>query len=275
MNRLLLFARKPAPVQVFWLSYPGGTGLSCIDYRLSDPHIDPPGSEADYAETTLRLPTTYWCYQPGGETPQRSDVPMKTEGMITFGSLTNFAKVGAAALELWAKVLAATPRSRLLMNCPKGTARQRVSERLAGHGIAPDRLDFVSHQPWPQYMETYQRIDIALDPTPYGGGITTCDSLWMGVPVVTLLGRTAVGRGATSVLRNIQLAELIATTPVDYVRIATELARDTDRLMALRGELPSHMQASALMDAREFARDVEAAYRQMWHTTCGAKQSVA
>jgi predicted O-linked N-acetylglucosamine transferase (SPINDLY family) len=264
-NRMLLFARKPGRVQLTYLGYCGTTGLEAMDFRLSDPHLDPPdGDLTVYSEQTIRLPTSYWCYQPGGESPEVSPLPSASGAPVTFGCLNNFAKVSSAAMDLWAKVLAAVPGSRLILNCPAGSHRAVVEEKFVSRGVGADRLEFFAMRPWVDYMRAYHRIDIALDPIPYGGGITTCDALWMGVPVVSLNGGTAVGRGGRTILSNVGLAELLGYSSDDYVRIAAELAGDRQRLTDLRAGLRGRMEQSALMDAKRFTREVEAAYLQMW-----------
>ena len=268
-NRLLVFAHKPAPVQVTYLGYCGSTGMDAMDYRLSDPYLDLSDSDLTiYSEQTIRLPETYWCYRSTGPTPDPSPPPVATAGYLTFGCLNNFAKVSPPALDLWAEILQAVPRSRLFVHCRPGTRLDAMRERFAGKGISPDRLEFPNWQPWLEYVQTYGRIDIALDPFPWGGGITTCDALWMGVPVVSLAGPTAVGRGGASILANVGVPELVARTPEQYVRIAAALAGDLPRLAELRRTLRARMQASPLMDAPRFARNFEAAYRQMWRNWC-------
>jgi len=268
-NRLLVFAHKPAPVQVTYLGYCGSTGMDAMDYRLSDPCLDPSDSDLTiYSEQTIRLPETYWCYGVAGPTPEPSPPPAVTAGYVTFGCLNNIVKVSPPALDLWAEILQAVPRSRLIVHCHPGTRLDVTREQFARKGISPDRLEFPSRRPWHQYVETYGRIDIALDPFPWGGGITTCDALWMGVPVVSLAGRTAVGRGGASILSNVGVPELIARTPQQYVQIATHLAGNLTRLSELRRTLRPRMRASPLMDAPRFARNVEAAYRQMWRNWC-------
>jgi len=270
-NRLVIFAYKPAPVQVTYLGYCGSTGIDAMDYRLSDPYLDPPDSDASvYSEQTFRLPATYWCYGVTGPTPEPSPPPVAAAGYVAFGCLNNPPKVSLPALDLWAEILQAVPRSRLIVHSYPGARLNALRERFAGKGISPDRLEFPVRQPWPQYVQTYGRIDIALDPFPWGGGITTCDALWMGVPVVSLVGRTAVGRGGVGILSNIGVPELIARTPQQYVQIATDLARDLPRLAELRRTLRGRMQASVLMNAPRFAGNVEAAYRQMWRNWCQA-----
>jgi len=272
-NRLLIFAHKPAPVQATYLGYCSSSGMEAMDYRLSDPYMDPSDSDLSvYSERTIRLPETYWCYGVTGPTPDPSPPPAAQGGFLTFGSLNNFVKTSPATLDLWAEILQGLPRSRLIVHSHPGSHLDAVRERLAGKGISPDRLEFPSRQPWPQYVQTYGRIDIALDPFPWGGGITTCDALWMGVPVVSLVGRTAVGRGGASILANVGVPELIAWTPQQYVQIATDLAKDLPRLAELRRTLRARMQASPLMNAPRFARNIEAAYRQMWRNWCSRQR---
>jgi protein O-GlcNAc transferase len=262
-NRLLVFARKPAPVQVTYLGYCGTTGLETMDYRLSDPWFDDADSDLSvYSERTVRLPRSYWCYQPGAATPDIE--PRNPAQLVTFGCLNNFAKVSSASLDLWSRILMATPGSRLILHAPAGHARQDVLDRLTAAGVGADRVEFVAKQPWDTYIRTYQRIDVALDPFPYGGGITTCDALWMGVPVVSLSGKTAVGRGGRSILNNIGLPELVANSPEQYLHIATDLAGDSRRLSNLRHGLRDRMKSSPLMDEAGFTRELEEAYRIMW-----------
>ncbi|MGA2441807.1 MAG: tetratricopeptide repeat protein [Tepidisphaeraceae bacterium] len=270
-NRMLLFARKPAPVQVSYLAYCSTTGLETMDYRLTDPHLDPPGmNDAYYSEKSVRLPETDWCYPLHEQSPEVAPPPALSAGQVTFGCLNNFCKVSAQTLDLWIKLLRATPKSHLILHAKEGSHRQRVWDLLERHGIDRRRLKFVGKVPLSEYFMRYEQIDVGLDPFPYNGGTTTCDALWMGVPVVTLAGRTGVGRAGVSILANIGLPELIAQTPEQYVQIATDLAKDLPRLAELRRTLRARMQASALMDAPRFARNVETAYRQMWRNWCEA-----
>ena len=184
--------------------------------------------------------------------------------------MNNFAKVSPAAAELWMQILEEIPNSGLIIYAHAGSPSwMRCANALARNGIAPERLEFVGRQPWPDYINTYNRIDIALDPFPYNGGITTCDSLYMGVPVVSLSGQTPVGRAGKSILTNVGLPELVARGPEEYVQIAKKLAGDLPRLTELRGTLRERMKASPLMDAKRFARNVEAAYREMWRKWSG------
>jgi protein O-GlcNAc transferase len=268
-NRLLVFARKPAPIQATWLGYPGTIGLSAVDYRISDPYIDPIGqTESDYAEQTIRIPS-YWCYLAIEVTPAVTPLPAEQRGQITFGCLNNFCKVSSTVLDLWAKLLNRTDNSRLIITSHPGQHRQRVKQWFGEQGIDPARIEFVDRLPLQEYLARYGQIDIALDTTPFAGGTTTCDALWMGVPVVTLSGQTAVGRSGVSLLSNVGLPELIARTGEQYVDIAAELAGDLPQLSELRQSLREKMRNSPLMDARRFTKDMEAAYRQIWRELCG------
>jgi protein O-GlcNAc transferase len=267
-SRLSVFARKPAPVQVTYLGYCGTTGLDAIDYRITDPYLDPPGTQQHYSERSAYLPRTYWCYQAPPNAPEPGPLPALATGHITFGCLNNFCKISPPSLAAWCRLLRDVPDSRLLLHSLEGSHRQRVRDVLSGQGIDPQRLDFVAHQPLQQYLDAYHRIDIALDPFPYNGGTTTCDALWMGVPVVSLAGRAAMGRAGLSILSNVGLPELVARDADNYGRIATELACDLPCLVELRSTLRQRMLASPLMDAPAFARDMETAYRTMWRAWC-------
>jgi len=268
-NRLLVFARKPAPVQVCWLAYPGTTGLSTIDYRITDPYLDPPGLyDHCYAEQSIRLPDSFWCYDPLDNQPVVDALPALEKGYVSFGCLNNFCKVNPSVLKIWARVLKAVDHSQLTILAPEGTHRQTALDVLAKEGVAGDRVTFVAQQPRPKYMALYDGIDIGLDTVPYNGHTTSLDSLWMGVPVVTLVGPTVVGRAGLCQLMNLGLPELIASSDEKYVRIAVELAQNLPRLSDLRKTLRGRMRASPLMDAGRFARNLETAYHRMWSTWC-------
>ena len=272
-NRLPIFARKPAPIQVAYLGYAGTTGMEAMDYRLSDPYFDPPDANLNvYREQTVRLPGSYWLYQPMQSAPASSGSPAAEQGFVTFGCLNKFAKASTAALELWPEILLAVPGSRLLLQGAAGFARQSVHDRFARNGVAAERVEFVGLQPCEKYFETFRRIDIALDPFPYGGGISTCDALWMGVPVVTLNGATAVGRGGRSILSHLGLPELVAETPQEYVSKAVALAHDLPRLRELRATLRDRMEHSPLRDAKRHTQEIEDAYREMWRNWLSARQ---
>jgi protein O-GlcNAc transferase len=268
-NSLLMFAQKPAPIQVTYLAYCSTTGLQTIDYRLSDPHLDPIGSdESVYSEQTFRLPETYWCYQPITTPPDIIPPPVSTSASITFGCLNNFCKVSQPTLHTWIDLLRAVPNSNLLLSAHEGAYRQKILNQFSTNGIDPSRIKFVAKVLFSDYFRLYNQIDIALDTFPYAGGTTTCDALWMGVPVVTLIGKTAVGRGGSSILSNLGLPEMTAQSPEDYIRIAANLANNLPRLTQLRSTLRPRMEQSPLMDAARFAKNVEVAYRQMWRNWC-------
>jgi predicted O-linked N-acetylglucosamine transferase (SPINDLY family) len=268
-HRLLTFARRPAPVQVTYLGYCSTTGMQAMNYRLTDPYLDPPAHDVScYAEQSTWLPETYWCYQPAGATPDRGPLPMSETGSVTFGCLNTFSKVSRGALETWRDLLVQIADSRLVLHAHPGSHRDRVAEFFSSSGIEPHRIEFVGYVPRDEYLSQYCRIDIALDPFPYAGGTTTCDALWMGVPVITLAGQTAVGRGGISILSNVGLHDLIARSTEEYIQIASSLAADVNRLQQLRSGLRDRMLASPLCDAPRFARNLESAYRQMWRNWC-------
>jgi predicted O-linked N-acetylglucosamine transferase (SPINDLY family) len=270
-GRLPVFARKPAPVQVAFAGYPGTTGLSAIDYRLTDPYLEPPGADEPVGvERPERLPS-FWCYAPRGDEPAVGPLPAASGPGVTFGCLNNPCKVNDGVVRLWARVLRAVPDSALLMLCPSAAHRRRVEEVLRGEGIDPARLRTTGPLPRAEYLGLFRRIDVALDTVPYNGHTTSLDGLWMGVPVVSRVGRTVVGRAGLSQLTNLGLGELAADSDDAFVRIATGLAGARDRLAALRAGLRERMRASPLTDAPGFARAVEAAYRKMWVRWCAGE----
>ncbi|HVU07303.1 MAG TPA: tetratricopeptide repeat protein [Verrucomicrobiae bacterium] len=263
--RLGVFARKPSPVQVTWMAYPGSTGLTRMDYRLTDAVLDPPGeSDHFYTEQSIRL-ETFWCYEPPANAPAVGPLPADANGYVTFGCLNNFGKVNSGVLEMWREVLSAVPGARLMVLPPKGKATTWLLEKLQ---VEPARVECLPRQAQPQYFALYNRIDLALDPFPYTGHTTTLDGLWMGVPLVTLVGSTVVSRGSLSLLSNLGLSELAVATKGDYVTLATNLANDLPRLRELRAGLRERLERSVLMDADRFARQVELAYRMMWRKWC-------
>jgi predicted O-linked N-acetylglucosamine transferase (SPINDLY family) len=272
-NRLLAFARKPAPVQVTGISYPGTTGLHAVDYRLSDPFLDPlpvggAAAEQFYSERTIHLASSFWCYTSQEQLSPAAELPAQRNGYVTFGSLGSFPKVTQPTLKLWLDVLRNVEGSRLLILAPRGSPRERVLRQFQNGGIDPARIRFLDRQPRRQHMELYHQIDIGLDTFPYNGRTTTLDSLWMGVPVVSMSGRTAVSRIGLSILSNLGLGELCGATPESCIQIATMLARDKQRLMELRSTLRQRMTRSPLADGPRFARDLESCYRSMWSNWC-------
>jgi predicted O-linked N-acetylglucosamine transferase (SPINDLY family) len=268
-GRPLLFARKPAPVQIAWLAYPGTTGLDAIDWRFTDPNLDPPGEHDQwYAEKSYRLPDTFWCYDPLLTWLAVNELPALAAGHVTFGGLNNLMKMNPPSLVRWARVMKELPSSRLLMLAAPGSSRQGMIDLFTQQGVDAGRIDFVARQSRLKYLETYHRIDLSMDMLPYNGHTTSLDSYWMGVPVVTLVGQTVVGRAGLSQLTNLGLTELIAHTEEEFVRITVGLASDVPRLAKLRQELRQRMEQSPLMDARRFARGVESAYRSIWRQWC-------
>ncbi len=275
MNRLLVFARKPAPVQVTWLGYPNTTGLAAMDYRLTDRFADPEGmTERYHTETLLRLPESFSCYRPPDAAPEVGTLPGGERGAVTFGSFNNRSKIGPEVIALWARVLHGVPGSRLMLK-GKGYDDESVQEALLeafrAHGIGEERLRlFGGYDTHAEHLRRYHEIDIALDPFPYNGTTTTCDALWMGVPVVTLAGTTHVARVGVSLLNHLGLTEWIANSAREYVEIAARWATDVQRLAPLRRELRVRMASSPLTDALTFTRHLESAYRSMWQHWCRA-----
>jgi predicted O-linked N-acetylglucosamine transferase (SPINDLY family) len=268
-NRILTFALKPAPVQVCWLAYPGTTGLTTIDYRLTDPFLDPPSeNDSFYSEASYRLPETFWCYDPLTPDLSINPLPALQTGHVTFGSLNIFCKHNPTTWQLWARLLKTVDRSRLTVLADEGSHRAEALNVLEKEGIGRERVTFVSPRPRLEYLRLYQSIDISLDTLPYNGQTTSLDAYWMGVPVITLVGQTAVGRAGLSQLTNLGLTELIANTPDEYVSIAANLANNIPRLSQLRQSLRNRLQASPLMNPTRFARGVEQAYRTMWQRWC-------
>jgi predicted O-linked N-acetylglucosamine transferase (SPINDLY family) len=269
-NRLLTFARKPAPVQVTYLGYQNTTGMSAMDYRLSDAWADPPGWTDEYhTEKLVRLPRAFFCYRPDDVSPQVGPLPALGSGRVTFGAFNNFAKASAAAVEAWLDILAQTPNSRLLLLARGGGRIEDRLSRMAGErGVDPARIEYCTKRPRPAYLELVRQADIALDPFPFNGHTTTCDAIWMGVPVVMLAGQSYATRFGGSVLLNVGLEHFIADSPAAYVEAAVRLASNLSELAELRESLRPTMQASPLLDATGFTRNLEAAYRNMWRAWC-------
>ena len=273
-HRLLIFACRPAPIQVSYLGYPSTTGLTTIDYRLTDLLADPPGTtDSHFTERLIRLPHTAWCFQAPSQTPPVGPLPAVRNGCITFGSLNNFTKVNEPLVKCWASILHRIPGSHLLLKAialNSHPVRDRIRHFMSGLGISADRLKLHGSVPIHEHFAFYNRIDIALDTFPYHGTTTTCEAMWMGVPVVTRAGASHVSRVGVSLLTNVGLTELIANGPDQYVEKAVDLAGDPERLMELHTSLRRRMQESPLMNAAGFVRDVETAYRDMWHRWCAA-----
>ncbi len=267
-NRMRLFARKPAPVQATYLAYAGTSGLPAIDYRITDRYLDPPeDGPGPYSERSVRI-DSYWCYQGPADAPEIGPLPALLNRHVTFGCLNTFTKVSPEALEVWCRILGAVPDSRLVLHAETGRYLDRTREFVRARNVDPARIEFRPKMRMGDYLAVYNAIDIALDPFPYAGGTTSCDAMWMGVPVVTLAGQTAVGRAGVSLLNQLRLTELIGRSADEYVTLASDLARDIPRLSELRRTLRYRMVDSPLCDAPAFARSMEEAYRTMWREWC-------
>ena len=272
-NRLTAFALRPAPVQVSWLGYFNTTGMKAIDYVLMDAETVPEGAERWFTEEVIHLPAGRFCYGPPEDAPPVAPPPVEERGRVTFASFNNLTKVGAEVVGLWARILDALPSSRLVLkwrSLGDAAVRDRYQAWFAAEGIEPNRIELQGASPHAEMLAAYGGVDVALDPFPFSGGVTSCEALWMGVPVVTWPGARPVSRQTAGFLRALGLAELIAADREDYVAIAAGLARDRDGLTALRAGLRARMAASPLCDGVRFTRHLEAAYRDMWRRWCAS-----
>jgi predicted O-linked N-acetylglucosamine transferase (SPINDLY family) len=271
INRLLVFARKPAPVQMTWMGYVGTTGLTAIDYLIADRYEVPPEADAFTVERVLRLPNGYVCYDPPANAPAVSLSPAVTQGHVTFGSFSNLAKINADVVAVWSRILARVVGSRMLLKyagLDSPAARQRLTTMFARHDIGPQRIELAGWSPHADALAQYNRVDVALDPFPYGGGLTTCEALWMGVPVVTCPGATFASRHALAHLSNVGFTETIAADFDEYVEIAVKLAADLEHLHALRTALRQQVAASPLCDGARFAANLATLLRAAWRNWC-------
>ncbi|MGQ9837221.1 MAG: tetratricopeptide repeat protein [Cyanobacteriota bacterium] len=270
-NRLNVLALKPAPLQATYLGYPDTTGLSLVDYRITDAYADPPGmTERYHTEKLIRLPRSFLCYDPIDAFPPVSELPALATGRITFGCCNNATKITPNVIAVWAEILKRLPTARLLLKNMRYTDSSVCEifwERFERHGIGREQVHLVGdRQGFLEHFQVYSEIDIGLDPFPYNGTTTTCETLWGGVPVVVLAGNAHVCRVGVSILTNVGLPELIGQTPEEYVEIAVRLAEDLTRLRDLRHNLRAMMEGSPLRDPQTHARALERAYRQMWKT---------
>jgi len=273
-HRLQVFARRPAPVQATWIGYPNTTGLDAIDYRLTDEICDPPGqTETWHSEKLVRLPSTFSCYQPDAAAPELNALPAVASGRITFGCFNNFAKITPEVIALWGQLIRQLPDAQLLLKSrgledPTTAARIRAAFANAGIGgarLALNGKELSVHD----HLQLYHGVDIGLDPFPYNGTTTTCEALWMGVPVITLAGNVHAARVGASLMAHVGLPDLVAATPDDYVAKAAALARDLPRLGTIRQTLRETMRRGPLCDAAKFTRQLEAAYAVM----CGPRET--
>ncbi len=264
-NRLLVFARQPAPVQLTWLGYPNTTGLTAMDGRITDSVCVPPGDDARHGpERLIRLPGVFCCYQPPPDLPPAVPPGRPASPQFTFCSFSNLAKVSDATIAVWAQILRQRPNARLLLKSPGAgdpSVQEYIRNQFVAHGAEARSVQFNGEAlPMRQHLELYHGCDLALDPFPYNGTTTTCEALLMGVPVVTLAGATHVSRVGTSFLTCLGLSEWVAATPADYIRIALRLADDGPRLVELRTRLRPWLLASPLGQAETFTRNLEAAW---------------
>ncbi len=276
-NRLLVLARKPAPVQATYLGYFNTTGLAAIDYIIADRYVIPPGEEQYYVEKVVRLPGCLACFTPPKLELEPGPPPALERDGVTFGSFNNRSKITPNVVSVWANVLAAVAGSRLFLKTKAlgdAAVRRRLVEEFVGHGVSPDRLVLEGASPWSEFLAAYRNVDVALDPFPYCGGTTTMLALWMGVPVITLRGDRFAGRGGENILSAVSLADLVARSETEYIEKAVALAADLPRLADLRAGLRSRFVAS-LCDAVTFTRGLESAYREMWRTWCQAEEAKA
>jgi predicted O-linked N-acetylglucosamine transferase (SPINDLY family) len=270
-NRLQAVGRRPAPVQVTLFGYPCTTGVKAVGYKVTDEFADPPGmTESLYTETLLRLPGVAWVYRPPADAPRPNALPSQSKRAFTFGCLNNPAKLSDACVETWCRVLKAVPKSRLVLSAGRSAdGAKLLTERFSKLGIATDRLEMVYRLPPGEYFEAYQPIDLCLDPFPFNGGVTTCDSLWMGVPVLTLAGRDYRSRQGVSIMTNVGLPEFVAESTDKLIELAALWSDQRDGLADLRGSLREMMAQSAVTDAVRYVRHLEAAYRDAWKLKVG------
>ncbi len=269
-NRLAIFARKPAPVQMTYLGYPGTTGLAAIDYRVTAAGMDRPDA-IEGTERLLVLPESYFCYQPPRQAPAVAEPPSLANGYVTFGSCNRLSKINDEVIAVWAKLLQTVAGSRLQLlaiGLREPATCRLFTDRFAAHGISAERIILQPSCGEGDYLAAHHRVDIALDPFPFNGGTTTLHALWMGVPIITLAGQLPVGRMGLNILTNLGLEELVAGSMEDYVAIAAQLAGDLNRLQQLRQGLRERLRQSPLMKAAEFTRDLESLYRRAWKTWC-------
>ena len=272
-NRMPTFARKPAPLQVSYLGYPNTTGLPTMDYRITDAIADPPGeADAIHTEKLVRLARTAWCYEPAPDSPPPLAPPALTKGFVTFGSLNALMKINESFARVWSQILAAVPKSRVRFKTGAlrdDNARQRLHDLLVRVGIDESRFDLLPPiENYAEHLAVYNGIDVALDTYPYNGTTTTCDALWMGVPVVTLAGKSHVSRVTSSILSAVGLSDWSTDSTEAYIARAVSAAHELDALSDLRLRLRETMAKSPLMDGAGLARELERVYRTMWQTYC-------
>lgn len=275
-NRLLVFARKPAPIAVSWIGYFATTGLEAMDYIVGDDWVIPAADESHYREDVLRIKDGYLCYEPPDYAPDVSKLPAEQNGYITFGCFNNPSKIADSVAAAWAEILKRVEGSRLLLKY-RGMTDPSVTSRLGPifekHGIAPERVTFADRSPHQELLGHYGQIDIALDPFPCGGGLTTCESLWMGVPVVTCPGQIFAGRISLSVLSSVGFTASVAADLPGYIELASKIAADPGQLATWRAQLRDQMSKSPLCDGARFANSLNQQLRVAWQRWCQSQPS--
>ncbi len=270
-NKLLVLAYKPAPIQVTYLGYYDTTGMEAIDYLLTDCLTTPPESQKYYTEQLAYLPGGSICYIPQANAPAANPLPAAKKGSVTFGAFTSIWRLNRRVLGVWAEILKLTPNSRLLLGF-RGGDDEKVQDHYLSHfeklGVCREVIKINGRKPYEEYFKEYANLDIALDTFPENGGTTTCDALWMGVPVISLAGQHQVERAGLNILSRIGMEYFATATPAEYVAKAVALANKPESLMKMRASMRSRMTNSPLCDTKRFARDVETAYREMWHRWC-------
>jgi predicted O-linked N-acetylglucosamine transferase (SPINDLY family) len=269
-NRLPALGRKPAPVQASWLGYPNTTGLDAMDYRITDALVCPEGQfDALHTEKLIRVPGCQWCYRPPAGCPDVAPSAVARTGVFTFAVFASPAKIGKSLIELWSRLLERVPISRLLVVYTYlASVPQELVDPYLRSGIDPRRLVLRGSLPLREHLELHNAADLILDTLPYAGGTSTCTALWMGVPVIGIVGHTATSRAGASLLHAVGLDELVAESPDQYLEIAAALAADPARLGKLHSGMRKRMAASPLMNEESFTRNLEKAYRAMWRVWC-------
>jgi len=277
-NRLSVFAWKPAPIQVTWLGYLATTGVNAIDYLIADAWTLPDTEECNFTEKIWRLPQSYLCFTQPQSGTTVSLLPALENGYVTFGCFNNLTKISDEVIALWARILTEIPNSRLILKAKQfsqESIRQKINERFAIHGIGAERLTLMGQVARDEYLAPYQQIDIALDPFPYPGITTTVESLWMGVPVLTLAGNSFLSRQGVGLMMNAGLPEWIANDPDEYATLATKHSSDLNKLSQTRSTLRDRVSNSPIFDSAQFAKNLEGALRGMWTIWCSANKGIA
>jgi protein O-GlcNAc transferase len=270
-NRLLAFARRPAPLQVTYLG-PNSSGMSAMDYRVTDPMVDPPGAEAQSSERLLRLPGAQWAYRPPAQMPEVRPLPALARGHITFGSFNHAGKLNTPTLDTWAELLARVAGSRLhIVGVASRAHGERLLRAFQARGIAAERISLVAHPGYQRYWDLYHDVDIALDSFPFNGVTTTMGCLWMGLPVVSRSGPWIASRYGASLLGNLGAPQWVGADAAGFVDAVERLAADPGTLAQVRAGLRDRLRASSLLDGAALARKVEAAYRGIWRDWCTSR----